>query len=70
VTSGNPSGNVLKLTTGALSGTANNGTLTNGAATGTWTLQGGAGDASCNVPQGPNATFTLCQGAATCTVTT
>jgi hypothetical protein len=65
------SANQLVLTSypNGLTGTSNGtttttGTLTNGVVVGTWTLTGGAGDPSCNVPQG---TFLMCQGAATCT---
>ena len=69
VTSITPSGNSLALT-GALTGTSNGtttttGTLSNGVVVGTWHLTGGAGDASCVVPQG---SFVMCQGTATCTV--
>ena len=67
-----PSGNVLTLTApqGGLTGTSNGtitttGTLSNGVAVGQWTLNGGAGDASCNNQFG---TFIMCQAAATCTV--
>ena len=64
-----PAGNVLSLS-GNLTGTSNGtttttGTLSSGVVSGTWTLTGGQGDASCSVPQG---TFIMCQGANTCTV--
>jgi hypothetical protein len=57
-----PSGNTLSLT-GNLTGTSNGttttiGTLSNGIVQGTWTLMGGAGDASCG-NQGGN--FLMCQ---------
>ena len=77
VTSNVPSGNVLTLTSTALSGTASGGNLSNGAVTGTWTLSGGQGDPSCCVGSGCTASgqettpgvFTLCQNTTTCTVT-
>ena len=62
VVSINPAGNTLDLT-GNLTGTSNGttttvGTLTNGIVLGTWKLNGGGGDASCNNQQG---TFLMCQ---------
>lgn len=69
VTSVTPAGNGLSLT-GNLTGTSNGtttttGTLSNGVVSGTWSLTGGQGDASCAGQQG---TFIMCQGANTCTV--
>jgi|HubBroStandDraft_6_1064221.scaffolds.fasta_scaffold682156_2 hypothetical protein len=57
-----PSGNTLSMT-GNLTGTSNGttttvGTLSNGIVQGTWTLTGGAGDASCGNQQGD---FLMCQ---------
>lgn len=77
ITSGVPGGNVLTLTSTALSGTASGGNLSNGAVTGTWTLTGGQGDPSCCVGSSCTASgqesspgvFTLCQNTTTCTVT-
>jgi len=63
-----PAGNTLTLT-GNLTGTSNgttttNGTLSSGVVSGTWTLNGGQGNASC----AGGGTFLMCQGASTCTV--
>ncbi len=70
VTSIDPPGNVLTMTTpaGGLTGTSNGtttttGTLTNGVAEGTWTLTPGAQTPQCT----GTGTFLMCQGAATCT---
>jgi len=57
-----PAGNTLSMT-GNLTGTSNGttttvGTLSNGIVQGTWTLTGGAGDASCANQQG---NFLMCQ---------
>jgi hypothetical protein len=57
-----PAGNTLSMT-GNLTGTSNGttttvGTLTNGIVQGTWSLTGGAGDASCGNQQG---NFLMCQ---------
>jgi hypothetical protein len=68
-------GSVLTLTSNAdgLTGTSNGtttttGTLSNGVAVGTWTLTPGANAAGCYaVTQNDNATFLMCQNAATCT---
>ena len=70
VTSISPPGNVLTMT-GNLTGTSNGtpqvtGTLSNGVVVGTWTLSGGAGDASC----AGSGNFIMCQGTSTCTPTT
>ena len=72
VTSQIPAGNVLTLTTypDGLTGTSNGtttttGTLTNGVAVGTWKLTGPCTNGA-NPP--PGGTFTMCQGANTCTV--
>lgn len=67
VNSVTPPGNVLTLT-GNLTGTSSAsagvpGTLSNGVVTGTWTLTGGQGDASCT----GTGTFLMCQGKNTCT---
>jgi hypothetical protein len=64
-----PAGNTLSLM-GNLTGTSNGtptstGTLSNGVVVGTWTLIGGAGDATCTVPTG---NFVMCQGTNTCTI--
>ena len=64
-----PAGNTLELK-GTLTGTSNGtptttGILSNGVVVGTWTLTGGAGDASCAVPN-PQP-FIMCQGSNTCT---
>jgi hypothetical protein len=42
-----------------VTGTSNNGVLTNGKVTGTWTLTGGNGDPTCSTSQ--PQTFTLTQ---------
>lgn len=68
-------GSVLTLTSNAdgLTGTSNGtttttGTLSNGVVIGTWTLTPGGNATGCNaVAQGDNATFLMCQDAATCT---
>jgi hypothetical protein len=67
VTSISPPGNVLTMT-GNVTGTSNGtpqvtGTLSNGVVVGTWTLSGGAGDASC----AGAGNFIMCQGTSTCT---
>lgn len=67
-------GSVLALTSNAdgLTGTSNGtttttGTLSNGVVIGTWTLTPGGNATGCNaVAQGENATFLMCQDAATC----
>jgi len=71
VASGNPSGNLLTLTTGSnggVSGTASGvpgvtGSLTNGVVWGTWALSSSS-SSNC-VGSG---TFVMCQGNATCTI--
>lgn len=70
ISSLNPSGNTLLLTTaatnglpaGQVSGNSSNGALTNGAVTGNWTLTN-SNNSSCT----GSGTFLMCQGAATCT---
>ena len=69
VTSVTPAGNTLSLTNGSVTGTSTGsttttGTLSGGVVSGTWTLTGGQGDASCT----GGGTFIMCQGANTCTV--
>jgi len=64
------SGSVLTLT-GNVTGTSNGtitttGTLSNGVVVGNWTLTSTAKNSNCTTPA--NATFVMCQGAATCTV--
>lgn len=66
VVSVTPPGNTLTLG-GNLTGTSNattttTGTLSNGVVVGTWSLTGGAGDASCS----GSGQFIMCQGANTC----
>ncbi len=70
ITSNNPPGNVLTLTTldGGLTGNSNGttsttGTLSNGVAIGTWQITGGKGDSSCDNQGG---TFIMCQDKTTC----
>lgn len=64
-----PAGNTLTLS-GNLTGTSNGttsttGTLSGGVVSGTWTLTGGKGDASCT----GSGSFIMCQDTTTCTVT-
>ena len=73
ISSANPSGNTLTLSTtagnglpgGQVSGTSSNGTLSNGAVTGNWTLTNPNNNSACT----GSGTFLMCQGAATCTPT-
>lgn len=63
-----PAGNTLTLN-GNLTGTSSattgtSGTLSSGVVTGTWTLTGGQGDASCT----GTGNFTMCQNSTTCVV--
>ncbi len=57
VQSGSPAGNALTLNGDTVTGTSSSGKLSGGKVTGTWTLTGGAGDATC-VGSG---TFTMTQ---------
>jgi hypothetical protein len=70
ITSVTPAGNVLALDGTNVYGTASGapgttGTLSNGVVTGTWTLTGPCTNGASPAPSGD---FTMCQGAATCTV--
>lgn len=69
-------GSVLTLTSNpdGLTGTSNGtvttlGTLSNGVVVGKWTLVPGAKATGCNAVNSPDATFIMCQNAATCTTT-
>jgi hypothetical protein len=64
VTSVNPGGNTLTLTSSNVQGTASNGSLTNGVVTGSWSLTG-----SCAGGGTVGGTFTLCQGKSSCSTT-
>ena len=66
-------GSVLTLTSNpdGLTGTSNGtttttGTLSNGVVVGTWTLTPGGTAKGCNAVNAPDATFVMCQNAATC----
>lgn len=67
-------GSVLTLTSNpnGLTGTSNGttttlGTLSNGVVVGTWTLAPGSNAKGCDAVNSPDATFIMCQNAATCT---
>lgn len=69
-------GSVLTLTSNpdGLTGTSNGttttvGTLSNGVVVGTWTLVPGKNASGCNSVSSTDATFMMCQNAATCTAT-
>jgi hypothetical protein len=59
VISGVPAGNTITLDGTAVTGTSNNGVLSGGKVTGSWTLTGGAGDPSCT----GGGSFTMTQSA-------